>query len=73
MVPVQTHKNGCNCGLFAIAFVAEILQEISPTESRFDIYRMREHVIECLEKEKLSVFPKKSSVAVNKGYKIFDI
>ena len=27
-----------------IAFVAEILQELSSTESRFDIYRMREHL-----------------------------
>ena len=75
--PVRSQKGGYNCELFAIAFASDILQEISvlisPTESCFDISRMREHLIECLEKEKLSVFPKQASVAVNKGYEIFEL
>ena len=73
MVPVQTQKDGYNCRLFAITFVADILQGISPSRSCFDISRIGEHSIECLEKEKLSVFPKQVSTAVNKAYKIFDI
>ena len=44
IVPVQTQKDGYNCGLFAIAFAADIVQGISPTESCFQISRMREHL-----------------------------
>ena len=73
MVTVQTQRDGYNYGLFEIAFAADILQGISPTESYFDISRMQEHLIQCLEKEKLIVFLKQASVVVNKGYKIFDI
>ena len=54
-------------GLFTIAFAASILQGISHTEFCFDKSRMREHLIECLEKDKLSVLPKQASVVVNKG------
>ena len=73
MVTVQTQRDGYNYGLFEIAFAVDILQGISPTESYFDISRMQEHLIQCLEKEKLIVFLKQASVVVNKGYKIFNI
>ena len=55
MVPVQTQKDGYNCGLFAVAFAADIFQEIATTKSCFELSRTQEHLIECLEKEKLSV------------------
>ena len=65
MVSVQAQRDGYNCGLFAVAF-EDILQGMPPSESCFDITRMREHLIEYLEKERLSVFPKQAPVAVDK-------
>ena len=64
----QKQEDGYDCELFAIAFTADILQGILPTKSCFNVSRIREHLIECLEKEKLSVFPKQVSVTVNKVY-----
>lgn len=72
MVPAHMQKDGKNCRLFAIAFAADILQGKLPKESGFDISKIRENLIECLEKEKLSVFPNQASVAVNQGYNISD-
>ena len=72
MVPAHMQKDGKNCRLFAIAFAADILKGKSPKESGSDISKIRENLIECLEKEKLSVFPKHASVAVSQGYNIFD-
>ena len=50
-------------GLFAIAFVTDMLQVISSIEPCFDISSMQEHLIECLENKKLIKFPKQASVA----------
>ena len=50
--------NGTCSNVERFAFGADILQGKSPTESCFYISRMRKYLIECLEKEKLSVFPK---------------
>ena len=38
---VQKQTDGYNCGPFAIAFAAEILDEKSPEEAGFDVERMR--------------------------------
>ena len=54
--------DGYNCGLFAIAFAAEILDGESPSEAIFSVDEMRGHLIPCLETQKLSLFPKVSSV-----------
>ena len=55
IVPVYTQKDGSNSRLFTITFSADILQVILTTQSCFDIFRMREHIMECLEQEKLSI------------------
>ena len=54
--------DGYNCELFAIAFAAEILDGESPSEAIFSVDKMRGHLISCLETQKLSLFPKVSSV-----------
>ena len=59
-LPVRKQPDGYNCGLFAIAFAAEILDGKSPTEAHFDVRKMRTHLIMCLENQRLTPFPKVS-------------
>ena len=61
-LPVQRQPDGYNCGLFAIAFAAEILDGKSPVEAIFSVDEMSEHLISCLETQKRSPFPKVSNV-----------
>ena len=57
-LPVQKQTDGYNCGPFAIAFAAEILDGKSPMEACFDVTKMRRHLIQCLKNEVLLPFPK---------------
>ena len=57
-LPVEKQTDGHNCGVYPIAFAAEILAGLSPIDSHFDVTRMRYHLIKCLENEKLTPFPK---------------
>ena len=57
-LPVQKQPDGHNCGLFAVAFAAEILAGKSPIEGVFDVAQMRDHLIFCLEQGALTPFPK---------------
>ena len=60
-LPVQKQPDGHNCGPFAIAYAAEILDGRSPSEALFDVNKMREHLITCLEMQRLTPFPKVSN------------
>ena len=60
-LPVQQQPDGFNCGVFAIAFAAEILDGQSPIEATFDVAKMRDHLIVCLQQETLQPFPKKEN------------
>lgn len=57
---VQKQNDGYNCGLFAIAFAAELLNGTSPMDACFDVGKMRSHLINCLESKALTPFPKAS-------------
>ena len=57
-LPVQKQTDGHNCGSFAIAFEAEIVDGKSPMEACFDVERMRGHLINCLENKFLILFSK---------------
>ena len=57
-LPVQKQTDSCNCGPFAVAFAAEILDAKSPIEARFDVKKMRGHLRSCLIKKQLDPFPK---------------
>ena len=59
-LPVQRQNYGHNCGLFAIAFAAEILDGASPIDAVSDVKEMRQHLICCLENLKLTQFPQAS-------------
>ena len=57
-LPVAKQNDGHNCGMYAIAFAADILHGSSPMESQYDVNRMRPHFIECVVNEELEEFPK---------------
>ena len=51
----QTGVN--DCGVFAIAYAVNILNGIEPDGVVFDQSKMREHLIQCFEKQDLQPFP----------------
>ena len=59
--PVQKQPDSYNCGAFAIAYAAELLDGQCPSDEVFDINEMRKHLITCLENQILTPFPKVSS------------
>ena len=61
LMNVQRQKDDFSCGVFAIAYAADILSGISPVNSVYDVKELRPHLIKCLENEKLMPFPKVST------------
>ena len=72
IIPAQKQSDGYNCRLFAIAFVTDVLNELPPVDSCFDVNLMRNHLLQCLETEELTVFPKtpKRIRATNIAFKV---
>ena len=58
MVPVQKNSDGYNCWLFSIAYATDVLNGLSPVDFCFDVSLMLSHLLQCLETEDLTVFPK---------------
>ena len=56
-LPVQQQRDGYNCGLFSNSFASEVLEAQSPIDAHFDVTKMREHLILCLENQHLTPFP----------------
>ena len=57
-LPVQKQTDGHSCGLFAIAFVVEVLYDKTSVGVFFAVDEMRSRLINCLENQKLTPFPK---------------
>ena len=57
-LPVQKQPDGHSCGLFAVEYTAEILDEISSTDAVFAVRGTRGHLIISLENQKLTPCPK---------------
>ena len=57
-LPVHKQTDGFNCSSFAIAYATEILHGTSPMEAIFDVKKMRNHLLVCLEQKTLTPFPK---------------
>uniref|UniRef100_A0A1B8Y9J4 Uncharacterized protein n=1 Tax=Xenopus tropicalis TaxID=8364 RepID=A0A1B8Y9J4_XENTR len=55
---VDQQRNGRDCGVYAIANAFEFLSNRDPT-CRYNQTRMRQHLIECLERGEITAFPKK--------------
>ena len=49
--------NSVDCGVFAIAFATALAFGEDPSKLRFDVSKMRTHLVECLKATKMSPFP----------------
>jgi len=58
IMPVQQQRNGVDCGVFAIAFASSLAFGEDPCITTYDTTKMRDHLISCLEKNEITVFPK---------------
>ena len=56
-MPVQQQQNGKDCRLFAIAYAFHAALGDDVTIMHFDISKMGQHLIYCLDREELSPFP----------------
>ena len=54
---VQQQENNVDCGVYAVAFATHQAYGVSPIGVVFDLSKMREHLIECLESNKMTMFP----------------
>ena len=57
LVPVQQQVGAVDCGVFAAAFTLHAEKGDNLRKLRFDQSRMRSHLIQCFEKQKLEGFP----------------
>ena len=56
--PSIPKTNGADCGVFASAYAAELSGNTQGVQALFDVKAMRPHLIQCLEMESLTPFPK---------------
>ena len=56
--PVQQEKNGTNCGVFLNTYAVDLANLQDPTEIRYDERKMRKHLHDCLQAERLEPFPR---------------
>ena len=53
----QKQKGGADCGLFAIAFATAIAFGKRPGKIKFVQEELRSHLVTCLNKGEMSLFP----------------
>ena len=58
LLTVAKQSDFDSCGLYAIAYAADIIAGISPVTSKYDESAMRPHLIQCLQTMQLETFPK---------------
>ena len=54
---VQMQSGGADCGVFASAYATALCLGLRPERFSFNQELMRSHLLECLEKQKMSSFP----------------
>ena len=57
IVNMQRQYNTKDCGLFAIATATDLAHKKDPLLSKWDMPKMREHLVGCFENKKMSCFP----------------
>lgn len=55
--PVQQQRNGSDCGPFSLAFATSLLNNEDPSKVVYSQEKLREHLIHCHQKGKLTSFP----------------
>ena len=68
---VQQQPISVDCGVFAIAFVFDILNRFAETGKRFHVGKMRSHPLKCLEQEQLLFLRSHKHTKLSKGYIIY--
>ena len=58
VVGVQPQFGGADCGLFAISMAFDLCSDVDPFTQKVVQERMREHLVSCFEKSRMSSFPK---------------
>ena len=53
----QKQKGGKDCGLFSIAFATAMAFGLYPSKLKFDQSMMRQHLVDCFNKERMIPFP----------------
>ena len=56
VVPVQQQPNGCDCGVFSIAFATCLMFQVKPESVQFINSRMRAHLAQCLKSSQMELF-----------------
>lgn len=56
-MPVQQQTNGSDCGVFAVAFATCLVYGQNPCNVTFDVPKMRPHLIQCLKRGCMNLFP----------------
>ena len=57
VIPVQQQNNGCDCGVFAIAYATCLVHKKDPLTAEFDIPKMRPNLLHCLKSGHMDLFP----------------
>ena len=55
--PVQQQNNVTDCGVFAIAYVASLLNGQDPSTASYNNNQLRTHLLWCIKNGHLSLFP----------------
>ena len=67
---VQQQTNVFDCGIFAIAFSVDQCFGKIPSDSNYDVYSMRSHLLDWFKRDKLTPFPltKKRATKISKKW-----
>ena len=63
---VQHHLNGIDCGVYAIAFNVSLLFGLKPNTIKYDLNKMRSHLIKMFDTMQIEHFPQDSRSTVIK-------
>ena len=65
VIPVQQQNNGCDCGVFDIAYATCLIYTKDPLTGEFDIPKMRPNLLHCLKSGHIhGSFPNNIFIAV---------
>ena len=59
LMSCEKQKQCGSCGLYAIAFATALAHSLNPSELRFDVSKLRSHLMECFQNGEITPFPTK--------------
>lgn len=57
-IPMYKQKGSVDCGVFSIAYAAEVLNGGDPAQVQYRQDKMRIHLLECMKDGHITIFPK---------------